>query len=134
MRISAVAGLITWAPQALDVLLEKMRNAGFDFSRVKAVSGSGQVTSAFIYCYLLLSCKVFTFHRAEMKWGTSLFHTDKWQINVSCMYNIRIQYQTFGRTNSKKIIFCLELLVSVLQNINWSSNFQETQRACLQLV
>lgn len=30
--------------QALDVLLEKMRNAGFDFSRVKALSGSGQVT------------------------------------------------------------------------------------------
>uniref|UniRef100_A0A8C2IFZ6 Xylulose kinase n=1 Tax=Cyprinus carpio TaxID=7962 RepID=A0A8C2IFZ6_CYPCA len=28
--------------KALDVLLEKMRNAGFDFSRVKAISGSGQ--------------------------------------------------------------------------------------------
>lgn len=28
--------------KALDVLLEKMRSAGFDFSRVRAVSGSGQ--------------------------------------------------------------------------------------------
>lgn len=41
--------------QALDVLLEKMRSAGFDFSRVKAVSGSGQVTfnHLFIIIYVV---------------------------------------------------------------------------------
>lgn len=30
-------------PQALDLLLDKMKRAGFDFSRVSALSGSGQV-------------------------------------------------------------------------------------------
>lgn len=30
-------------PQALDLLLDKMKRAGFDFSRVRALSGSGQV-------------------------------------------------------------------------------------------
>lgn len=30
-------------PQALDLLLDKMKGAGLDFSRVAALSGSGQV-------------------------------------------------------------------------------------------
>lgn len=30
-------------PQALDLLLDKMKRAAFDFSRVSALSGSGQV-------------------------------------------------------------------------------------------
>lgn len=30
-------------PQALDLLLDRMKGAGLDFSRVRALSGSGQV-------------------------------------------------------------------------------------------
>ncbi|XP_067234080.1 xylulose kinase [Chanodichthys erythropterus] len=40
-QLTVTSPALMWV-KALDVLLEKMRNAGFDFSRVKAVSGSGQ--------------------------------------------------------------------------------------------
>lgn len=37
--------------QALDLILGKMKNAGFDFSRVKALSGSGQVCGLLLVLY-----------------------------------------------------------------------------------
>ncbi|RXN14860.1 xylulose kinase isoform X1 [Labeo rohita] len=40
-KLTVTSPALMWV-KALDVLLEKMRNAGFDFSRVKAISGSGQ--------------------------------------------------------------------------------------------
>ncbi|KAK7123292.1 hypothetical protein R3I93_021641 [Phoxinus phoxinus] len=40
-QLTVTSPALMWV-KALDVLLEKMRSAGFDFSRVKAVSGSGQ--------------------------------------------------------------------------------------------
>uniref|UniRef100_A0A673GAQ1 Xylulose kinase n=1 Tax=Sinocyclocheilus rhinocerous TaxID=307959 RepID=A0A673GAQ1_9TELE len=40
-KLTVTSPALMWV-KALDVLLEKMRNTGFDFSRVKAISGSGQ--------------------------------------------------------------------------------------------
>lgn len=40
-KLTVTSPVLMWV-KALDVLLEKMRDSGFDFSRVKAVSGSGQ--------------------------------------------------------------------------------------------
>ncbi|CAL8294596.1 unnamed protein product [Lota lota] len=40
-RLTVTSPVLMWI-QALDLLLEKMKNAGFDFSLVKALSGSGQ--------------------------------------------------------------------------------------------
>ncbi|XP_073686763.1 xylulose kinase [Garra rufa] len=40
-KLTVTSPALMWV-KALDVLLEKMRNAGFDFSQVKAISGSGQ--------------------------------------------------------------------------------------------
>ncbi|KAM9489374.1 xylulose kinase isoform 2-T3 [Clarias gariepinus] len=40
-RVTVTSPVLMWV-KALDILLEKMTSAGFDFSRVKAVSGSGQ--------------------------------------------------------------------------------------------
>jgi len=40
--------------QALDLLLDKMKRAGLNFSRVKALSGSGQVRwQQVLLCFLL---------------------------------------------------------------------------------
>ncbi|KAB5586472.1 hypothetical protein PHYPO_G00002060 [Pangasianodon hypophthalmus] len=40
-RVTVTSPVLMWV-KALDLLLEKMKSAGFDFSRVKAISGSGQ--------------------------------------------------------------------------------------------
>ncbi|KAJ8418806.1 hypothetical protein AAFF_G00003050, partial [Aldrovandia affinis] len=40
-RLTATSPVLMWV-KALDSILEKMKNAGFDFSGVKALSGSGQ--------------------------------------------------------------------------------------------
>uniref|UniRef100_A0AAR2JTZ4 Xylulose kinase n=1 Tax=Pygocentrus nattereri TaxID=42514 RepID=A0AAR2JTZ4_PYGNA len=40
-RLTVTSPVCMWL-KALDLILEKMKNAGFDFSHVKAVSGSGQ--------------------------------------------------------------------------------------------
>lgn len=40
-RLTVTSPVLMWV-QALDKLLEKMRRSGFDFSRVRALSGSGQ--------------------------------------------------------------------------------------------
>ncbi|XP_066572721.1 xylulose kinase [Amia ocellicauda] len=40
-KLTVTSPVLMWV-QALDILLEKMKNAGFDFGRVKALSGSGQ--------------------------------------------------------------------------------------------
>ncbi|KAK3551898.1 hypothetical protein QTP70_031558 [Hemibagrus guttatus] len=40
-RVSVTSPVLMWV-KALDLLLEKMKRAGFDFSCVKAISGSGQ--------------------------------------------------------------------------------------------
>ncbi|KAF7708882.1 xylulose kinase [Silurus meridionalis] len=40
-RVTVTSPVLMWV-KALDLLLEKMMSAGFDFSRVKAISGSGQ--------------------------------------------------------------------------------------------
>ncbi|XP_043082667.1 xylulose kinase isoform X2 [Puntigrus tetrazona] len=40
-KLTVTSPALMWV-KALDVLLEKMRSNGFDFSRVKAISGSGQ--------------------------------------------------------------------------------------------
>ncbi|XP_051538537.1 xylulose kinase [Myxocyprinus asiaticus] len=40
-KLTVTSPVLMWV-KALDVLLEKMKNVGFDFSRVKALSGSGQ--------------------------------------------------------------------------------------------
>lgn len=42
--ISKVNQIDCVRPQALDLLLEKMQEAGLDFSRIRALSGSGQVS------------------------------------------------------------------------------------------
>ncbi|KAG9347787.1 hypothetical protein JZ751_003802 [Albula glossodonta] len=39
--LTVTSPVLMWV-KALDIILEKMKNAGFDFSRVKALSGSGQ--------------------------------------------------------------------------------------------
>ena len=41
--LSYTAPVLMWV-EALDMLLEKMRNSGFDFDCIKAISGTGQVT------------------------------------------------------------------------------------------
>ncbi|XP_051739010.1 xylulose kinase [Ctenopharyngodon idella] len=46
-QLTVTSPALMWV-KALDVLLEKMRNAGFDFSRVKAVSGSGQSSGLYL--------------------------------------------------------------------------------------
>lgn len=40
-RVTVTSPVLMWV-KALDLLLEKMKSCGFDFSRVKAISGSGQ--------------------------------------------------------------------------------------------
>ncbi|TSK16086.1 Xylulose kinase [Bagarius yarrelli] len=40
-RVTVTSPVLMWV-KALDLLLEKMKSSGFDFSRVKAISGSGQ--------------------------------------------------------------------------------------------
>ncbi|KAK5849539.1 hypothetical protein PBY51_013867 [Eleginops maclovinus] len=40
-RLTVTSPVLMWV-QALDLLLDKMKKAGFDFSRVRALSGSGQ--------------------------------------------------------------------------------------------
>ncbi|GAA6216751.1 xylulose kinase, partial [Lates japonicus] len=40
-RLTVTSPVLMWV-KALDLLLDKMRRAGFDFSRVRALSGSGQ--------------------------------------------------------------------------------------------
>ncbi|XP_015258514.1 PREDICTED: xylulose kinase [Cyprinodon variegatus] len=41
-KLTVTSPVLMWV-QALDLLLDKMKRAGFDFSRVEALSGSGQV-------------------------------------------------------------------------------------------
>ncbi|XP_036410021.1 xylulose kinase [Megalops cyprinoides] len=40
-RLTVTSPVLMWV-KALDIILQKMKNAGFDFSKVKALSGSGQ--------------------------------------------------------------------------------------------
>uniref|UniRef100_A0A672MNQ4 Xylulose kinase n=1 Tax=Sinocyclocheilus grahami TaxID=75366 RepID=A0A672MNQ4_SINGR len=66
-KLTVTSPALMWV-KALDVLLEKMRNTGFDFSRVKAISGSGQhkihsvvqysivVLHAYCFCVLISIC------------------------------------------------------------------------------
>lgn len=41
--------------EALDLILQRMRNAGIDFSQIRAVSGAGQVCLSHTFLYMILS-------------------------------------------------------------------------------
>uniref|UniRef100_A0A8C7T517 Xylulose kinase n=1 Tax=Oncorhynchus mykiss TaxID=8022 RepID=A0A8C7T517_ONCMY len=48
--LTVTSPVLMWV-KALDLILGKMKNAGFDFSRVKALSGSGQVCGLLLVLY-----------------------------------------------------------------------------------
>ncbi|KAH0627614.1 hypothetical protein JD844_003569 [Phrynosoma platyrhinos] len=74
-RLTVTSPVLMWV-KALDLMLEKMKSSGFNFSRVKALSGAGQVRSKGIGMYSQILSKLNSMLNSDI-YGTMILSRHK---------------------------------------------------------